>query len=128
MQKIAVLCFALLLLSCGSGNDIPADIMGIDKMKPIVWDLLRAGSLSDIQYRKDSAHFVQKSTELYQQVFRVYGITKEEFYKSYDYYKLHPDKNKILMDSVMAYANHEREKLFKSAPSDTLAKKPTPRP
>jgi hypothetical protein len=50
---------------------------------------------------------------MFQQVFAIHGITKDEFYKSYRYYEGHPDKNKILMDSVSAYATRQRLELYK---------------
>lgn len=87
--------------------------MGIDKMKLIVWDLTRAGKLAEDKYKKDSVSLSQEKMQLFQQVFNVYHITKDEFYKSYRYYEEHPDKHKILLDSLNAYAGRERQKLYK---------------
>ena len=127
--------------ACQSPNKIPDDIIGIDKMKFILWDMIHAGKLSQIQYEnsiykrrkdttrihkdslrfrkdtlktnKDSFNLRLKTTDYFQQVFEIYHITKDEFYKSYRYYEEHPDKNKILMDSVSAYAARQRQDLYK---------------
>ena len=102
-----------MLTACSSPNKIPDDIIGIDRMKLIIWDMTRAGKLAQERYRKDSVHMKIITTEAFQQVFDLYHITKDDFYKSYQYYEEHPDKNKILLDSVSAYALRQRQQLYK---------------
>ncbi len=104
--------FLILCMACTS-QDIPEDVIGINKMKVIVWDMINAGEMAQEKYGKDSSHIKLKTTELFQQVLSIYNITREEFYKSYRYYETHPDKNKILMDSLTAYANRKRQDLYK---------------
>src|SRR6476660_8426477 len=96
---VILLC---LLAACRSPNKIPDDIIGIDKMKIIVWDMVRAGALSENKFGRYPDSLKIKSIEMFQEVFAIHGITKDEFYKSYRYYEEHPDKNKILVDSVSA--------------------------
>lgn len=112
MKNISIffLCF---FAACSSPNKIPDDVIGIDKMKLIVWDITRAGKLAEMQYSKDSVNRRLKTKELYQQVFNIYNVSKDDFYKSYKYYESHPDKNKILMDSLTAYAGRQRQELYK---------------
>ena len=69
--------------------------------------------LAKNQYLKDTGIVKVKMLENFQQVFSIYGISKDEFYKSYTYYQKHPDKNKILMDSVTAFAGRQRIELYK---------------
>jgi hypothetical protein len=107
---IIIIC---LFAACKSPNKIPDDVIGINKMKLIVWDMMRAGALAENNYPKINDTLKLKTTKLFQQVFAIYGISKDEFYKSYRYYEEHPDKNKILMDSVSAYANRQRQELYK---------------
>jgi Domain of unknown function (DUF4296) len=109
------LSFFLLLccsIACSSPNKIPDDVIGINEMKPIVWDMMRAGALTQNLFRLDSVALKRETLVMYQQVFNIYGITKDEFYKSYHYYLDHPDKHKILMDSAIAYSNRKRMDLF----------------
>ena len=111
---LALLFFICLFTACSSSDKvIPKDIIAVNKMKLIVWDMIRAGELAKTQYLKDSGIIKVKTLENFQQVFGIYGISKDEFYKSYSYYEKHPDKNKILMDSVIAYANRQRTELYK---------------
>jgi len=109
MKKLLTfLSLALVALSCGSPNDIPEDIMGINEMKPVVWDMLRAGALAELQYPRDTAAQRKEKLKQYNNVFLVHHLTKDQFYHSYGYYMSHPDKNKILMDSVNNYAERTR--------------------
>jgi hypothetical protein len=78
-----------------------------------MWDMIRAGKLAENQFKRDSAKISQASIQHYQQVFDLYHITKDQFYKSYRYYEEHADKNKILMDSLSAYASRQRQELYK---------------
>lgn len=107
---LLLLCF---FAACTSNKEIPKDIIAINRMKLVVWDMIRAGELAKNQYIKDSGMVKVKTLENFQQVFSVYGISKDDFYKSYTYYEKHPDKNKILMDSVMAFAGRQRSLLYK---------------
>jgi Domain of unknown function (DUF4296) len=80
------LSFFLLLccsIACSSPNKIPDDVIGINEMKPIVWDMMRAGALTQNLFRLDSVALKRETLVMYQQVFNIYGITKDEFYKSY---------------------------------------------
>jgi len=152
MKKFILLITVYLLVSCSSPNKIPDDVIGINKMKLIVWDLTCAGKLAQIEYerthrinfakskpalkdsslakknkrsdstyrtqdtsalKKDTMSLKMLSTKAFQQVFDLYHITKEEFYKSYRYYEEHPDKNNILMDSLSAYSGRQRQELYK---------------
>ena len=90
LRKASLIIF--LALACSSDDGIPNGIMGINEMKPIVWDLMRSGELVNLQLKSDSTHVLQRNTALYNQVFNMYGITKEQFYESYTYYQQHPDK------------------------------------
>jgi hypothetical protein len=105
---------------------MPTDIIGIEKMKFIVWDMERAGILAEEEHRKDkdSITLTHAKMELYQQVFNLYHITKDEFYQSFRYYEEHPDKHKILLDSLSAYAGRERQNLYKSKYSPKKIQEP----
>src|SRR5689334_17033833 len=113
MRRTLFAILVCIFAACKSPNKIPDDIISIDKMKMIVWDMTQAGAFSENKFGKYRDSLKIKTTEMFQQVFAIYGITKDEFYKSYRYYEGHPDKNKILMDSVSAYASRHRVELYK---------------
>jgi|SRR4051794_28507947 len=113
MKRFLTVIILYLFTTCKSPDKIPNDIIGIDKMKLIVWDMIRAGALTENKYNKYPDTLKLKTIEMFQQVFAIYGISKDDFYKSYTYYEEHPDKHKILMDSVSAYGSRQRPELYK---------------
>lgn len=107
-----IIAISLFAIAC-SGDDVPANLIPIDKMKTITWDMMRAGELAQDLYAKDTITINQKTIMLYQQVFAVHGISKEDFYQSAKYYQAHPDLNEILVDSISAYSSRRRLELYK---------------
>ncbi len=87
-------------------------VLKINTMKLVMWDLLKADEWYIRQTLKDSTVKIKKENiRLYQKVFDVHGISKDQFYASYKYYESHPIEYKILLDSVETFANRERNKL-----------------
>lgn len=112
-----LLLFSLLIFSaCHSQKqEIPKDILPVDSMKFVVWDMIQGGELAAIQYPAFKDSFNTKSRQLYQQILAAHGLDKNTFFKSFDYYSRHPDQNKILFDSISAYANRQRSGIYKEA-------------
>ncbi|RXK82844.1 DUF4296 domain-containing protein [Filimonas effusa] len=106
-----ILSLVLLLMAGGCGNGNPGGILSPDKMQQVMWDMMRADELAMDASAHDTARnsIFKHAVEQYQQVFEVHHITREEFYRSIRYYQEHPDKNKVLMDSVQALGNRARD-------------------
>jgi len=89
-------------ISCTNKKKIPKDILQQQKMQAVLWDMISAGEfLSAFVLNKDSI-INKDSTKLkiYGQVFQVHRITKEQFEKSYSYYRDHPELIKEIVDSL----------------------------
>jgi Domain of unknown function (DUF4296) len=100
MKKLTVLFF-IIIFSCSDKNKISKDILPKEKMQEVLWGMICAGEYLDgYVLKKDSIDGVIEKTKIYNQVFRVYHITKEGFDKSYKYYKEHPDMMKEILDSL----------------------------
>lgn len=82
-------------------------------MKFIMWDLTRTGEYLDIRRIKDTSKIKPSVTFSFQQVFSLHKVKKDDFYRSLKFYQSHPELNKILFDSLAAYANRERTELYK---------------
>jgi hypothetical protein len=97
-----IICFSIIITGCKNKNRIPAGIIPQKKMQTILWDMMRADLfLSDFVLNKDSN--LDKRTEsikLYRQVFAIHHISKEQYEKSFSFYKTHPDLFKVIMDSL----------------------------
>lgn len=90
------------LLSCKGKNKIPAGVLPQKKMQAVLWDIMRADQfLSDYVLSKDSGiNKVTESLKYYEQIFAIHKTTKEQFQKSFSFYKDHPMLLKAIMDSI----------------------------
>jgi hypothetical protein len=109
------LVFVLIITAfyaCSSGDTkIPKDVLPVNKMKQIIWDLTQAGSYAS--YLKDKDTSVKHLNTMYMaEVLKMYHISKDDFFKSFKYYQADPSLNKVLFDSVSAYAQRQRAVMY----------------
>lgn len=101
---IIMLTSAALLFACNNNSKKPgSSILKKEKMEAVLWDVLRADAftfqfITKDTFKKPEAALVQ----LQQQIFAVHKITREEFYQSLDYYKVHPDVFQPMLDSMIS--------------------------
>ena len=101
MRYFLIAFFLFLFQSCVEKDKLPANVLSKNKMQSVLWDLLRADEFVVNNSTKDSALNIRdKSIELYDQVFRIHNITRDEFQKSLDYYQTRPDLLKVILDSI----------------------------
>ncbi len=88
-------------------------IIGVDSMKVMMWDLMRADELYQRMIIKDSTAKKRKENiRLYEAVLLLHKTTKGKFDTSYKFYASNPVKFKVLIDSLDAFATRERSKVF----------------
>ena len=107
----------ILLAGCASDSDnIPKDIIAKDKMGKIFWDMIQADQFSTQYLTKDTAKSKTKleTMKLYEEIFRIHHITRDEFKKSFQFYVAHPDITKSMFDSLSALANRQRVEMFRT--------------
>jgi len=112
-MKIALICIysalTIFIFSCNRKNK-KIEVLPFDTIKVVMWDILNAEEFNNILIIKDSTLKKTKSNlKLYQQVFFIHHLSKEQFYYSYQFYEQHPDQFKVLMDSVSTYGSRQRE-------------------
>jgi hypothetical protein len=112
MKKSIVWLF-FITAACKPGDKIiPKDILPVDTMKVIVWDLTQAGAYTS--YLKDTDTTNKKINTAYlAEALKLYKISKDDFFKSFNFYQAHPVLNKELFDSVYAYAQRQRNEMYK---------------
>lgn len=125
-------CIAVILLTgigCSDKNSVPSGILSREKMENVLWDMIQADQYSALYLAKDSAHINTKmeNLRLYEQVFRLHQVSREEFRKSYQYYLDHPSLNQILFDSLISRGNRLRTESY-SRPVPTHPFPVTPAP
>jgi hypothetical protein len=93
-----------LLLSCTNKKDIPSGIIGREKMEQVLWDLMRADQfLGNYVFTRDSSKDRTKESLLYyERIFRLHQTNREEFERSFAWYRTHPALFKDIMDSLSA--------------------------
>lgn len=112
---IFILLF-FILLSCSS-SPVPKEILTPDKMTAATKDIIKVDEYINTYLMSDSGVDIKiKRSNLYNKVFALHNTTKEQFYKSFYYYRQHPDLMKSLFDSLtFALKKQEYKKADTSA-------------
>lgn len=113
MKWLIVFCVYCMLCTACKNNKPSEDILSIDSMTPVMWDMLMAGEYTSYLRDKDTSKNFD-STKYYTQVLELHKITKTQFYKSYDYYKQHPELNKVLLDSLSNYSDKRKDENYQN--------------
>ena len=100
MRKlIFILGFVMVLFSCKQDKD--SGILSTEKMEAILWDMMRADEMVNYQFSIDtSLNRNKKASELYNQIFSIHKISKQEFDRNFKYYQSRPDLLKTIFDSL----------------------------
>lgn len=103
MRRLIWIILPLFLLaSCKRRTHIPRDILPEASMQKLLWDLTRADLFNaDFRFRKDSTlDRKAESIKTYQEIFLLHNTNKEQFEKSFTFYKAHPKLLKVVVDSL----------------------------
>ena len=107
MRNKAILILAF-LFSCST--PLPKDVLPPEKMKVILWDVLRADELAGYNLTSDtSLNRINTYTAYYQQILDIHKISREKFNKSLAYYQNHPVLFKVVLDSLQNYADRQQK-------------------
>jgi hypothetical protein len=80
-------------------------------MKAVMWDVMRADELAEINSYKDSTYrTIAKHQGLYQSIFDLHHTTKAAFRNSVTFYQNHPDILKTVIDSIQRQLDSSRQK------------------
>lgn len=112
-----------LITACTNKNKTPSGVLSREEYQSVMWDMIQADRFAAQFLLKDSASKDVKAEtfKLYERIFQLHDITREEFVKSYKYYLKRPDITKVIFDSMAARSTRERDDLYKM--KDSLAKK-----
>lgn len=88
------------------------EVMPLDSMKVVIFDLLRMDQYFVVMQAKDTTKRRSKENiRLYDEVYALHHITKARFDSSYRYYESHPSLFRQLIDSLDTYALREKNKI-----------------
>lgn len=106
----------LLLLTCTSCSDRQKQgtVLSKEKMQAVLWDMLQADAFTSNFIKKDSSkNEAKENAALQKKIFELHKISREDYLTSYDYYSTQPELMKIMLDSMSAKAERDRNKLMK---------------
>jgi hypothetical protein len=128
MRTIAIwLYLFVLLFSCSNKQAPEGKMLSSDKMQAVMWDILQADAYTEFYLKKDSSKnsFLQNAA-LQKKIFSLHKVNKEDFYKSYDYYSSRSSDMRILLDSISAKAERQRNKMVQRKYSPNHPRKSAP--
>lgn len=102
MIRNVFICLLIVgLYACG-GPGIPGDVMKKEKMQLVMWDVMQADDfVREYMVNRDSTlDDTGEYLNMYERVFRMHGTNREEFARSFKYYREHPALMKEIMDSI----------------------------
>jgi hypothetical protein len=106
---LMVLFGCIFLFSCGNKDGLPSNVLPINKLKVVMLDVFQAEVFTEQYIKKDSTkNFALENAKLQKQIFKRHNITKETYYKSYNYYSKSAETMKILMDTITIYGERQR--------------------
>jgi phosphorylcholine metabolism protein LicD len=109
MTVLFFICF----VACTRKKDMSGDIIIKEKMQAILWDIFQADAFTEQYIKKDSSkNPALENARLQQQIFSIHKVSRQDFQRSYLFYKTHPTEMKILLDSISAKAERERNTMM----------------
>jgi hypothetical protein len=133
--RVVMGCLVILLtgVGCADKQSVPSGILPLNKMQSVMWDMVQADQYAALAVAKDSvakgstpedssskdsaAHTARvnvkaETLKLYEEVFRLHDVSREEFSKSYQYYLAHPELNQMLFDSLISLGSRLRTESY----------------
>jgi hypothetical protein len=98
---IIISLISLFFAGCSQKNKIPAGILPQQKMRLIIWDLLRADEyINSFMANNNKVDLKTERFVLYEQVFKLHAVDQKKFQKSLSFYQTRPDLFKVIADSL----------------------------
>jgi Domain of unknown function (DUF4296) len=95
-----LLLLSLFVLSCSNGS-VPKDVFPQKKMTAVLYDIVLADEWVDFTRMHDSSYLkFSKRAAVYDSIFQLHGINKQQYQKSMAFYQSRPDLLKDILDSV----------------------------
>jgi Domain of unknown function (DUF4296) len=115
MKYTILAALIISIISCTGSVTIPPDVIPKKNMETIIWQLIQSDEYATSVITKDSAkNAITERIRLYQEVFALNKVSKEEFKKSYQFYLGHPDIAKVMFDSIAARGTRQKADAYKS--------------
>ena len=96
--------------ACSNELSAPKKLIPKEKMEDIIWDMTQADQFATQYLKKDSSvHNLKTETmKMYDEIFAIHHVTKDEFKENFQYYTSHPELTKMIFDSLFARGTRQR--------------------
>ena len=132
MRVVAGLFFLCVVLAagCSDKNKIPSGVIGKEEMEKIMWDMMLADQYSANYLVKDSAKINVKleTLKLYEEVFRLHHVSRDDFNKSFAFYQGRPDITRVMFDSLLSRGSRARMENYNRPPGQGATTPPAAKP
>jgi len=115
-QAARLLVVFALLLFAGCKQKfpkIPSDIIPISKMENILIDMHISDAVAETKTMGGGKAEMRLSGQYYMQIYKNYGITSEDFLKSYKFYQNNPVLLNQLYDNILSEMSKREAKINK---------------
>ncbi|MEP7141968.1 MAG: DUF4296 domain-containing protein [Ferruginibacter sp.] len=111
MKAFLVAIVLICLIGCSRKSGSFPGLLGKEKMQAVMWDIIQADAFTEQFTKKDSLKKAPvENMQLQNKIFALHQVTRDDFYKSYDYYISHSDLMKSILDSMAAKNERDRAK------------------
>jgi hypothetical protein len=112
-MRVMALLLMIFMISCGSNDKVPKDILEPKKMERVMTDILMAESFSESYLLLDTTkkRDVWFTGEL-NKVLAINQVSQDQFRRSMEFYKSRPDIFKVIIDSINAKGQRNRDKIY----------------
>lgn len=91
----------LFLISCGHKDKTPSYVLSPVRMRMIFTDAFKADEMAGYYMIHDTSYSgLKKHAEMYNTIFQIHHVTKDQFKRSLEYYETHPTLLKAMLDSI----------------------------
>ena len=123
MRVIYFILIVFFIAGCTQKNKIPRGILSQEKMRFIMWDLIRADEYANnFLVKNNSLNFNPEKAGLYEQIFKLHSTKADIFKKSLAFYQAKPNLLKVIIDSLRTEERKALQEKYKPNPvtSDSL--------
>lgn len=101
-RSFFIVVISMYMIACSRGPKVPKGVLQPDKMEDVLWDMIQTGEFLSgfVLYRDTNINAVLESQRWYEKVYSFHQISKEDFKRSYNWYRDHPDMMKRILDSL----------------------------
>lgn len=113
MKLILLFGITVFIIACNQRGGSPDNLMNETKMTDVLWDYMKADAyaLEFIKKYDSTRNDTIENIRLQSAIFNQHKVTPSQFFESYRYYCTHPEKMRVILDSIEARQSREKRNL-----------------